>query len=272
MKYWWIIQSLESYNQHPDLIGCALKDGTNSPIHKSFSKIKKGDHIVYYATGDKVLVGIFEIVSEMDFLKDDEDWEDSAVFQIKPVFTPTAGFLLDWKKLLFDPSISFDLFPKKNRWVYKIWRRYIHPLSESDYETIKKAFLSRKYETRVEIEEKTISERLGPAFSTIDLLFEPVDEMGVVYIFARHHREIGFPFIVKLRRKYPDVIAIDTQGERKLIELEFKSSGFTHDPKGCDYIVCWIDDLDDELKKKLPPIIDLRKALSDIYRKSLQPK
>lgn len=272
LKHWWIIQSLEAYAQHPDLIGCTLKNGTNIPIHTSFSKIKQGDHIVYYATGDKVLVGIFEVSSEMDFLKDDEDWEDSAIFRLKPAIMPTTGFFLDWKKLLLDPSVSFDLFPNKNQWTYKIWRRYIHPLSEKDHETIKNAIISRRYETRVEVEEKTISERLGPAFSTIDLLFEPVDEMGVVYIFARHHREIGFPFIVKLRRQYPDVIAIDTQGERKLLELEFKSSGFSHDPKGCDCIVCWIDDLDEEFKKKLPRIIDLRKALADIYSKGSQPR
>jgi hypothetical protein len=175
---------------------------------------------------------------------------------------PTEGFVVDWKKLLVDPALSFELFPKKERWAYKIWNRYIHPLSEKDYDTIKAAILSHRYEVKVEVEEKTISERLGPAFDTLDLLFEPVDEMGVVYIFARHHRNIGFPFIVKLRRKFPDAIAIDTKGERKSIELEFKASNFNHDPKGCDFIVCWIDDVDEALKKKLPQIIDLRKALS----------
>jgi len=132
--------------------------------------------------------------------------------------------------------------------------------------------MSKKHETKLEVtEEKTISERLSLAFGTIALLFEPVDEMGVVYLFAKHHREIGFPFIVKLRSKFPDVTAIDTKGERKLIELEFRSSNFDHDPKGCDFIVCWIDDLDEELKKVLPPTIDLRKALSSIYSKQSQP-
>lgn len=270
LKYWWIIQSLESYEQHSDLIGCGLKNETDQPIHGKFSKIRRGDHIVYYATGDKVIVGIFEAVSQMSLRKDDAEWEDSAVYQIKPVIMPTTGFFLDWKKLLYEPTISFDLFPKKKRWTYKIWKHYIHPLSQADYETIKNAVLSRKFEARIEVEEKTISERLGPAFGIIDLLFEPVDEMGVVYLFARHHREIGFPFIVKLRRKYPDAIAIDTKGERKLIELEFRSSDFNHDPKGCDYIVCWIDDLEDNIKKKLPQIIDLRKALSNIYSKYAQ--
>lgn len=267
LKYWWIIQNLQSYNEHPDLIGCGVKEGTNVPTHRAFASIKKGDFVVYYATGDMVLIGIFEIVSDRDVLHDDEYWHDIAVYRIKPAFMPTEGFFVDWKKLLFDPKFSFRLFPNKKRWTYKIWKHYIHSLSSEDFETIKSAILSRKYETAVEAREKTISERLGPAFGTIDLLFEPVDEMGVVYLFAKHHRELGFPFIVKLRSKYPDVIAINTKGETKLIELEFRSSNFNHAPKGCDYIVCWIDDLEDELKDKLPKIIDLRNSLSNIYRK-----
>ena len=267
MKYWWIIQSLESFDQHSDMIGCSLKKGTDQPIHKQFSKIKKGDNIVYYVTGDKALLGIFEVTSEMEILNDDAEWGDIATYKIKPEIMPTTGYYLDWKKLLFDPNVSFDLFPNKDRWPYKIWNRYIHPLTQSDYETIKNAILTHKYESKIEVEEKTISERLGPAFGIIDLLFEPVDEMGVVYIFARHHREIGFPFIVKLRRKFPDAIAIDTKGERKLIELEFRSSNFNHDPKGCDFIVCWVNDVEEKLKKRLPEIIDLKKELSNIYSK-----
>ena len=267
LKYWWIIQSLESYNQHPDLIGCSLKEGTGRLTHPKFQEIKKGDFVVYYATGDKVLVGIFEVVSNMEMLRADEYWGDDAIFRLKPSIMPTESFFFAWRKLLFDPEVTFDLFPDKEKWQYRVWKHYIHPLSAKDFDTIKNAISSRKYEVPAETEEKTISERLGPAFGTIDLLFEPVDEMGVVYLFAKHHRELGFPFIVKLRRMYPDVIAIDTKGERALIELEFRSSSFNHDPKGCDYIVCWIDDLEDELKKNLPKIIDLRKSLSNIYSK-----
>jgi hypothetical protein len=267
LKYWWIIQSLESYEQHSDLIGGGFKEGTEHLLHPKFAEIEKGDYIVLYATGDKVLLGIFEVNSEMETLRNDEYWNDTPIFKIKPAFMPTDGFYVDWKKMLFDPSLKFNLFPEKDRWTYKIWKHYIHPLDAKDFENIKSAILTHRYETSAEIEEKTISDRLGPAFRTIDLLFEPVDEMGTVYMFAKHHREIGFPFIVKLRAKYPDVIAIDTKGNRKLIELEFRSSNFNHDPKGCDFIVCWIDDLEENMKKNLPQIIDLRKSLSNFYSK-----
>jgi hypothetical protein len=176
LKYWWIIQSLEAYNQHPDLIGCGLKEGTDRPTHQKFQEIKKGDFVVYYATGDKVLVGIFEVASNVEMLRDDAYWGESAVFKLKPAFMPAEGSFIDWKKVLFDLALTFDLFPDKENWVYKIWKHYIHSLSPRDFETIKKAVLSHKYETSVDVEEKTISERLGPAFGTIDLLFEPVDE------------------------------------------------------------------------------------------------
>jgi len=53
----------------------------------------------------------------------------------------------------------------------------------------------------------------------------------------------------------------------QLIELEFRSSNFNHDPKGCDFIICWIDDIEESLKKKLPAIIDLKNELSNIYSK-----
>ena len=267
MRYWWIIQSLEAYGQHPDLIGCGLKEGTDRPTHGKFSEIRKGDFVAYYATGDKVLVGVFEVVSNMEPLVNDEHWHNHAVFRLRPAVMPTEGNFVDWKKLLFDPKSSFDLFPNKERWTYTIWNHYIYELTPKDFETMRTAISSHRYEMAAEVSEKTISERMGPAFETIDLLFEPVDEMGLVYLFARHHKEIGFPFIVKLRSKYPDAIAIDAKGERKLIELEFRSSSFNHDPKGCDYIVCWIDDLEEELKEKLPPIIELSKSLSSIYSK-----
>jgi len=127
LKYWWIIQSIDAYDQHPDLIGCGFKEGTEKLVHKKFESIKKGDHIVYYATGDKVLLGIFEVTSEMHTLKDDAQWGHVAVYDIRPAVMPTEGFLVDWRKVLFDPAVSLELFPDRNRWTYKIWDRYIHP-------------------------------------------------------------------------------------------------------------------------------------------------
>ena len=63
-------------------------------------------------------------------------------------------------------------------------------------------------------------------------------------MFSVMHREIGFPYIVKIQTKYPDVIAMNQDRESKRIELEVFASQFDHDPSGCDLIVCWENNLD----------------------------
>ncbi|MBI4529620.1 MAG: hypothetical protein HY695_37960 [Deltaproteobacteria bacterium] len=56
--------------------------------------------------------------------------------------------------------------------------------------------------------------------------------------------------INEVREAFPDCLAwkFEEDGERKLLRIEFelKASNFvnhTHDPDGCDLIVCWEDDL-----------------------------
>jgi hypothetical protein len=95
------------------------------------------------------------------------------------------------------------------------------------------------------------------------LLFSPVDELGVACLFFTHHKELGFPYIVKASSKFPDVTAIDKDGETTYIELEYKSSDFIlhgHSPEECDYIVCWEDDLE-EKPDKFPEIISLKNEI-----------
>jgi hypothetical protein len=95
------------------------------------------------------------------------------------------------------------------------------------------------------------------------LLFSPVDELGVACLFFTYHKELGFPYIVKASSKFPDVIAIDKDGETTYIELEYKSSDFIrhgHLEEECDYIVCWEDDLE-EKPDEFPKIIPLKNEI-----------
>jgi hypothetical protein len=80
-----------------------------------------------------VLVGIFEVVSNMERLRDDEYWGNDAIYRLNPSIMTTAGFFVDWKKLLFDPAVSFDLFPKKERWA-------VHDLEALHPSVIRKRF------------------------------------------------------------------------------------------------------------------------------------
>ena len=247
-----------------------MKADSSEPSWGLFGKLRRRDKIAYYATGDKVIVGIFEIDSDkMEVVNDDKFWGRVAVHHIKPDTMPPEGEYLNFKDLLFSKDSSFELFPEKAKWQYKIWNNYIHRLSDADLLTIRAGILERKHPLKAEEKEgRVFTDRLGTPVEKIGLLFEPIDEMGVVYLFASHHRRLGFPFIVRLRNRFPDVTALDTKGETKLIELEYRSSNFPqhdHDPNKCDYLVCWENDWEDAPTDTEFNIISLKEALADIF-------
>ena len=91
-----------------------------------------------------------------------------------------------------------------------------------------------------------VVEKPGP-LSKIPILYEPVNELGVVLLFGMYHRELGFPYIIKVQRAFPDMIALDEDGNYCRIEFEYRASNFLqhgHDLQKCDYIICWTDDLE----------------------------
>jgi len=107
------------------------------------------------------------------------------------------------------------------------------------------------------------SRDVGEAIGETPILFEPVNELGVVMIFGMIHRQLGFPYIVRVRQGFPDAVVIDQDGEPRKIEFEYKASNFLqhkHDPSQCDFIICWEDDLGDNapdpIKEKIIAIKD----------------
>lgn len=65
MRYWFIIHSLPAYAAHKDLIGKEKKRA------RKIENVSKGDKIVYYATGDSVIVGTFDVATNKKELADD---------------------------------------------------------------------------------------------------------------------------------------------------------------------------------------------------------
>lgn len=60
LNRWFVVHDLLAYSQHEDMIGNVVKaPGLKQPKYPAFAEIQKGDHIVYYATQDSVIVGIF---------------------------------------------------------------------------------------------------------------------------------------------------------------------------------------------------------------------
>ena len=75
----------------------------------------------------------------------------------------------------------------------------------------------------------------------------PVNEMGVMFLFASMAKELGFS-VLRVQAGFPDCEALrkgdDGRWRRVRIEFEFESRNFLvhgHDVKGCELIVCWVD-------------------------------
>ena len=104
--------------------------------------------------------------------------------------------------------------------------------------------------------------------SPLGLVYEPKYEQEVVFLFSKYHIKLGFPVLTRIAPAFPDAEALDESGKHKKIEFEVMSSDFIshgHDPKGCDYIICWEDDLTEEQKKckELPQVISLKEELGE---------
>jgi len=121
------------------------KSGASEPKFSKFSEIRKGDLIFYYATKDMVVTGIFEVVSDMEYLPNDLYWKEIMVYKTKPVELPVPGNYLDFKKLVADPNVQFDMFPKKKRWGRYLQGQTCKLLTERDYVLIRDGMADRRY-------------------------------------------------------------------------------------------------------------------------------
>jgi hypothetical protein len=108
---------------------------------------------------------------------------------------------------------------------------------------------------------------VGPRSQIPDLIYDPVNEQGVIFLFAKYHRELGIDYIEGIRQGFPDAFGKRKAGREAYedvnIEFEFESLDFKrhkHDPNECDIIVCWKHNWREcpieviELKSALPQI------------------
>ncbi len=76
--------------------------------------------------------------------------------------------------------------------------------------------------------------------------FVPVNEQGVIVLFAAQAQAAGWQF-VSIGASYPDAV-LCKDGEEWHVEFEFRASNFLehkHDHRECDLIVCWDNDYPD---------------------------
>lgn len=146
MNRWFVVHDLLAFEQHPDMIGNVVrKTGTAKPKFFKFGQIQKGDLIVYYATEDMVIVGIFQVVSAIQHIRRDPYWGEMMVFKIDPFELPPNGNYLDFKKLVTTPGIYFDMFPEKAHWGNYLQGKTCVSLSDKDYSTIEEAISQEEY-------------------------------------------------------------------------------------------------------------------------------
>ena len=117
-------------------------------------------------------------------------------------------------------------------------------------------------------ETQTKKTEVGSPINFRGFIYSPINEQGVVYLFGLVSEDLNIR-VESVQQGYPDCTAIRYLGrgrwERVRIEFEYRSSNFimhNHDPKNCDIIVCWEDNLAEvdreKLKKENVEVIELK--------------
>jgi hypothetical protein len=110
------------------------------------------------------------------------------------------------------------------------------------------------------------SRTYGPPLNFKNLIYEPVNEQGVVFLFGMVSEALGFS-IEWIGPDFPDCEAkryIEGKGKRQQpvrIEFKFKSREFNYPVEGCDIIVCWEDNWGDDCPLE---VIELRTKIEKL--------
>ena len=146
-SYFFIQHDLLAYQRRKDLIFCRVDPDFGHykrPRQKMFAKMRIGDKVMYYAVGDRVIVGCFAVVSDQFYLED-EVWGEIMARKIRPALLPTSGSFLSLEKLLDDSRISLRLFPNKEIWHSYLQGKTVRALDKHDYSLLRRALSNEKY-------------------------------------------------------------------------------------------------------------------------------
>lgn len=249
MKYWFIIHCLEAFHDHPDFIG-KEKQGSGK-----ITKVKRGDKILYYATGDSVVVGTFDVVSGIKEWTDDEKWKGHYIcMEIKSRFAAKSPYFVPIHDIVEQVESPISIFPQRKFVPIKFKDRTAVEIKGEDFRRIEKFI--KAYEPRKDLFKGAPNDgNLGEPLDLGVLNYAPTSEQGVVALFVhfmnklKDHKFVKIEFI---RAGFPDACVIEKEGKlynRKYVEFEFKASKFRdhiknpkHRTLNCDYVVCWEND------------------------------
>lgn len=238
------IHSFDSYRQHNDYIRKEKKKA------KKVEKIKKGDKIVYYATGDAIVVWTFDVVRK-------EKWENDVhwpgphmVMKIKPRVIAQEPFI-PMNKLVEKNIPRLNNFRKRKFVPIKFKDRTAVEINKSDFAKIERFI--KFYRPELNLFNGPANDGILREPKDLDVLnYAPTSEQGVVALFVHfmdkliNHKFVKIDFI---RDGFPDACVIEKEGElynRKYVEFEFKVSKFREHVKNknhrtvkCDYVAYW---------------------------------
>lgn len=141
---------------------------------------------------------------------------------------------------------------KKN---FKEWLKVKHTKSKfinqlSEEEPIKPAIKPPK-EDKKNMEWPSKKDTFcGAPMNFRGLMYEPINEQGVIFLFGKISEEMGFN-IEAIQQGFPDcegkrlVNRNKNLWEQVSIEFEFNAKSFSehgHDPSKCDVVICWAND------------------------------
>jgi len=217
------------------------------------SKVKPGDFLICYLTKLSRLCGILKAVSQpyRNAEKAAQIWKNDSfpcLIDVEPLVTLDFLHSIPTKEIV--PKLSIAA-----KWGGIIRSSPVH-IPFEDGEIIRKTL--EKTSTEYPIKPKTGvpkprrggKQEYGAPLEFRGLRHAPLNEQGVVYVFALVARELGFT-VEAIGTSFPDCEAkrqIDTKGERwqrVRIEFEYYSNDFkrhNHSTEGCDLIVCWKHD------------------------------
>lgn len=249
MKYWFIIHSLRSYHQHPDYIGQEKKKA------RKIEKVKRGDRIVYYATGDSVVVGTFDLVKGKEEWTSDKHWTGPHIcINIKQRFVAEPPYYVPIHDLIEQIEPPLIIFQKRKFEPIKFKGQTAIEITNEDFRAIEKFIKSYKPVSNL-FQGPPNDGNLGKPMDLGVLNYVPTSEQGVVALFVyfmdklKDHKFVKIEFI---RAGFPDACVIEKEGNlynRKYVEFEFKASKFRehvknkkHRTTSCDYVICWEND------------------------------
>jgi hypothetical protein len=165
LKRWLVIHDLITYDKYNDKIFNKARSKSKKPISELFGQIKKDDLVVYYAVLNRVVVGLFKVISDLNYTQSDKHDYPMTFYNIRPIKTPKKGHFVDFQKLIKDPNIQFECFEKEA--VLNFDDDHIClKLSEQDYDKIENAFSNMQY--LKPIEEVTNPNNVGVFAALLD--------------------------------------------------------------------------------------------------------